>query len=56
LNDETCSDDWDTDWPLNPPVPTVEVTEPKIVGTILGPNGRPLHTVVRPRPPFGYRR
>lgn len=43
-----------------PAVPQVYVTksdEPEIVGTIHGPDGKPLHTVTKPaRQPFGYTR
>lgn len=40
---------------VDPPAITVDVSDPKVVGTILGPDGRPLHTVLAPRPPFGFR-
>lgn len=40
----------------HPDVPTVEVSDPNdnIVGTILGPKGKPLHTVVKRRHTIGF--
>jgi hypothetical protein len=52
---------WHVDTPAQtPPVPVVHVAEreePDVVGTIHGPDGKPLHTVTRPaRAPFGFSR
>lgn len=44
-------------WGPGPDIPhlEVEITDPDVVGTILGPDGEPLHTVLsRPRFPFGF--
>lgn len=53
-------DEWlDIDDPnlvVEPPSVTVDVAERGIVGTILGPDGEPLHTVLEPRTPFGFTR
>lgn len=41
----------------DPTPPTVNATvkdRDDIVGTIYGPDDKPLHTVTKPRRPFGY--
>ena len=46
--------------PQAPAIPTVYVVDrpaPEVVGTIHGPDGKPLATVTRPaRQPFGFAR
>lgn len=49
---------FDPDWydePPTPPALTVDLAEPVVIGTILGPDGAPLVDVLdRPRFPFGF--
>lgn len=52
-------DDLDDDWepPICPAAPLAEFCDPEIIGTILGPDGAPLHMVIEARPfPFGFSR
>jgi hypothetical protein len=48
-------DDEDDEPDIELPHLEVEVTDPQVVGTILGPDGEPLHTVLdREIFPFGF--
>lgn len=52
-DDVPYGDLWDGD--IDAPQLVVEITDPTVVGTILGPDGEPLHSVLdRPRFPFGF--
>lgn len=52
-DDMPYGDLWDCD--IAVPSLEVEITDPDVVGTILGPDGQPLHTVLsRERFPFGF--
>lgn len=51
--DMPYGDLWDDD--IAAPSIEVEITDPEVVGTILGPDGQPLHTVLaRETFPFGF--
>lgn len=52
----TTDDDFDDDLWADAPSVTVWVTDAEPIGTILGPEGEPLHTVFELRPPFGFSR
>ena len=47
-------DQWDDDPEPHALTVWASADGPEVVGTILGPDGEPLHTVTRPRPPFGF--
>lgn len=51
--DGEYDDGYDDVW-VNPPDVTVDVADVDVVGTILGPDGEPLHTVLAERMPFGF--
>lgn len=53
--DGEFDDGYDEVWAIPPDV-TVHVADPEVVGTILGPDGEPLHTVLAERMPFGFGR